>query len=86
MMIPAPEKMEKIAKKHKNAQKYFKNRALMVIETLCMGDIVYTDIEKLQSDIYEIAHSAINICDGKHENWRENTENTFKEFKKLGLI
>ena len=78
------EELKEIRRKRDEAKKDFKNRALMVIETLVEGDIVYEDMEKLKSDIFRIAHSAVGTC--VHPDWDAETEKLFKEFEKAGLI
>ena len=80
------EKMDIIHKKHQKAKKDFKNRCFLVIETLVGGDIVNNDIEKLKSDIYEIAHIGIGVCGNEHKDWVDKTDKLFKAFEKGGLI
>jgi len=77
--------LAEIRKKHRLAKKEFKNRCFFVIETLVGGDIESNDIEKLKSDIYEIAHIGTETCGNKHEGWVENMEKLFKAFEKGGL-
>ena len=80
------EQMEQIQEKHKEAKKDFKNRCFFVIEALVSGDIEYSDIEKLKSDIYEIAHVGCGTCNNEHKEWVENTERLFNAFEEGGLI
>ena len=80
------EEMQKIHDKHAEAKKDFKNRCFMVIETLVGGDIEYTDIEKLKTDIYEIAHIGSQTCGNEHTDWVNNMEKLFKAFEEGGLI
>lgn len=82
-MLPTKKQLDDTVEKRFEAEKDFKNRAFMVIETLCMPDIVCDDIEKLKGDIYMIAHSAIGNCD--HPDWVEKTEKMFNDFRKHGL-
>ena len=80
------ERMQLIRETSAEAKKDFRNRALMVIETLVGDDLVYNDIEKLKSDIYRVAHCAITpkICE--HPDWVKETEELFTTFEKEGLI
>jgi len=80
------EEMQKIQDKHTEAKKDFKNRCFLVIETLVGGDIEYTDIEKLKTDIYEIAHIGAQTCGNKHTDWVANMEKLFTSFEQCGLI
>lgn len=80
------ESLHKIQEVQKIAERDKRNRALMVIETLCGGDIVTGDIEKLKEDIYKIAHSAIEPKTCEHEDWVNKTEKLFEAFKKGGLL
>ena len=80
------EDMERIKAKSDESKKDFKNRALMVIEILVGGDIVYKDIERMKLDIYEIAHVALGTCGNEHQDWRDKVEKLFKAFEKDGLI
>jgi len=80
------EQMQRIHDRHTEAKKDFKNRCFMVIETLVGGDIEYTDIEKLKTDIYEIAHIGMQTCGNEHTNWIANMEKLFKAFEDGGLI
>ena len=77
-------KLEKIHKRGEKAKKSFKNRALLVIETLCGNDITWTDQNRI--DIYEIAHVALGTCSNPHEDWVKKTEDLFTAFEKGGLI
>jgi len=77
--------MKKIHKKHQIAKKDFKNRCFFVLETLAGGDIVCEDIEKLKTDVYQIAHIGTQTCGNKHEDWVANMEKLFKAFEKGGL-
>lgn len=86
MNMPTKEQVEEIQNRHAEAKKDFKNRCFMVIETLVSGDIEYTSIEKLKTDIYEIAHVGCGTCGNKHEEWVENTEALFKSFEDGGLL
>lgn len=76
--------MGRIKIRHDKAKKNFKNRALLVIETLCADDIVWTDQNR--TDIYEIAHVALGTCSNPHKDWVKKTENLFLAFEKGGLI
>ena len=80
------EDMERIKAKSDESKKDFKNRALMVIEILVGGDIVYKDIERMKLDIYEITHVALGTCENEHQDWREKVEKYFKAFEKDGWI
>jgi hypothetical protein len=71
---------------NEEAKKDPRNRALMVIETLCGEDFIYTDIEKLRSDIYRIAHSGIVPRTCNHDSWVEETEKLFERFAKEGML
>ena len=84
-MLPTKEQMDDITVRHMKAERYFKNRALMVIETLCGDDIVTEDIKKLKSDIYKIAHVATGTCPNEHPAWRKEVNEMYKEFKKHGI-
>ena len=86
MKLTDKETMDKISANHQEAKKHFHNRALLVIETLCGGDIVSKDIDKLKDEIYGIAHCAIKPTTCEHEDWIEETEKMFKSFEKAGLI
>ena len=86
MVLPTTEDLKKIHQTHLEAEKDFRNRALMVIETLCGGDIVEKDITKLKSQIYQIAHSAITPKTCEHPDWCQETENLYSDFKNCGLI
>lgn len=79
-------RMDEIKKTHNKAKKDFKNRCLMVIETLCGEDIISNDIDKLKSDIYQIAHVALGTCANEHKDWVNETEKLFNAFEKGGLI
>lgn len=78
--------LNKIHKTGIKARKSFQNRALLVIETLVGDDIACTDIEKLKSTIYKIAHSAISPRTCEHKDWKEETEKMFKEFENEGIL
>ena len=82
-MLPTKEQLEVIEAKGIKAERYFKNRALMVIETLCLPDFAHEDIEAFKDEIYKIAHSAIGTCE--HKEWRKNTERKFKSLRKQGF-
>jgi len=84
MSLATKEDMERIRLEYLDYKKDPKNRALIVIQTLCGGDIEYADIEKFKTDIYKIAHSAIGNC--PHADWVEETEKLFNAFEKGGLI
>lgn len=83
-MFTTKDDMERIKARTDESKKDFKNRALMVIETLVGGDIIWKDSYK--SEIYEIAHVALGDCPNEHLDWRENTEKLFKSFEDGGLI
>jgi hypothetical protein len=85
-MFPTKEDMERIEAKSAELKKDFKNRALMVIETLVGEDIIWDDIDKLKSDIYKIAHAALGDCTNEHLDWRDETEKQFRAFEEAGLI
>ena len=78
--------MERIKAESDKSKKQFKNRALMVIETLVGGDINYGNIETMKIDIYETAHVALGDCKNEHLDWRDKVEKHFKAFEKAGLI
>ena len=80
------ERLKEITQRATASKKDFKNRCLMVIQTLVGGDIEYEDIEQLKTDIYTIAHIALGTCENKHEDWIEETENMFKKFETMGLL
>ena len=83
-MFLTKEDMDRIKAESDESKKDFKNRALMVIETLCGDDIIWSD--KNRADIYEIAHVALGTCSNEHTDWREKTEKLFSAFEKGGLI
>lgn len=78
--------LKEIHARHEESKKDFKNRCLIVIETLVGGDIEYDDIEKLKADIYEVAHVALHTCPNEHNDWKSNVERLFGAFEKDGLI
>ena len=80
------DRLKAVTQRETASKKDFKNRCLMVIQTLVGGDIVYEDIEQLKTEIYTIAHIALGTCENKHEDWIEETENMFKKFEKMGLL
>lgn len=84
-MLPTKEELEEIKDTRIEAEKDFKNRALMVIETLCGDDLVITDIEKFKSTIYRVAHSAREPKVCKHEDWVNETEEMFRQFNEAGI-
>lgn len=86
MILPTKEDLDGIRSNRDEAEKDFKNRALIVIETLCGDDIIINDIEELKSKIYQIAHSAISPRSCKHNDWVNETENMFKALKKSEII
>lgn len=80
------ERLEKAKVLREKRNKYFKNRALAVIEALTMPDLVMTDKERLDK-MYQVAHSALKgICYNSHKDWRKETEEMFNSFTKMGLI
>lgn len=80
------DRLDEIKKRGEEAKKDFKNRCLLVIETLVDMDIKYNDIEKLKEDIYKIAHIGLQTCGNKHEDWVEEMEKLFHHFENDGLI
>jgi len=86
MKLPTREEITASNKKRASNQRYYKTRALMVIEAMCMGDNVFDNVQDLQAAVYKVAHAAVGCCDNPHKEWRENTEKTFKNFQDLGLI
>lgn len=78
--------IKEIQDRRTEAKKDFKNRCFMVIEALVSGDIEYTSVDKLKSDIYEIAHVGCGTCGNGHEEWVKNTERLFKAFEDGGLL
>ena len=80
------EQMNIISKKHIEAKKDFKNRCFFLIEALVSGDIIYADIEKIEEDIYKIAHIGTGTCENPHEDWVEEVEKMFLKFENNGLL
>lgn len=80
------ERLKAVTQRATTSKKDFKNRCLMVIQTLVSGDMVYEDIEQLKTEIYTVAHIALGTCENKHEDWIKETENMFKKFETMGLL
>lgn len=82
-MLPTKKDMKRIKQKFDELKKDPKNRALLVIQTLCGGDVVCADLE---NTIYTISTAALFPDNPVYKDWNEKTEKLFKSFEKDGLI
>jgi len=82
-VLPTKKDMEKIKQEFEELKKDPKNRALLVIQTLCNGDIVCAYLE---NTIYTISTAALFPDNPVYKDWNEKTEKLFNALEKDGLI
>jgi len=64
----------------------FKDKCLIVIQTLVSGDFIKTDPIKLNDRIYRAAHVGLGDCDVDHQIWIDEVNQDYEAFKKLNMI
>ena len=71
---------ENYLKKHRKRERLcvrtLKGKALFVIDHL-----LNESEDKMLRQIYRIAHSATDVCENPHEDWKAETDELYKKFK-----